>query len=163
MRRCRTLDRLLMTIALAVAAGFGLALSPREAAAQYANPVINGFEIAPAGSLEWEVIDRLAASHRYDPRDLPWLARMTVLESIAMYQSVRSDLPDSLIGARIEGEMSILWDSAQVFYLSASYGDATSLVRDSAAARRRPGRLRPARPEPGRDAGVLAARRVPPS
>ena len=77
------------------------------AAAQIvANQVINGFEIAPAGSLEWEILDRLAASHRYDPRDLPRLARMTVLESIAMYENVRADLPATMIGARSEGEMS---------------------------------------------------------
>lgn len=133
MRRCRTSGRI-RTMHLASAFTLLVAwAAAREASAQYANPVINGYEngfqAAPAGSLEWEVIDRLAASHRYSPRDLPWLARMTVLESIAMYEAVRADLPDTLTGRRIEGEMSILWDSAQVLYQSTNYGDPVSLVR----------------------------------
>ena len=52
--------------------------------------VIVGFEIAPAGSLEWDILDRLASTHRYDRRDLFRLARMTVLESIAMYENLRA-------------------------------------------------------------------------
>ena len=54
---------------------------------RFTNPVINDFEIAPAGSLEWEILDRLAASHRYDPGDLFRLRGLTVLESIAMYRT----------------------------------------------------------------------------
>ncbi len=91
--------------------------------------MINGFEIAPAGSLEWDILDRLAATHQYDPRDLPRLARMTVLESIAMYENMRADLPQTMIGARIEGEMSMLWDAAELFYVSTTPADASSLVR----------------------------------
>jgi hypothetical protein len=91
--------------------------------------VINDFEIAPAGSLEWEILDRLAATHRYDPRDLFRLARMTVLESIAMYENMRADLPETLIGARREGEMSYLWDAAELFYVSVTPSDVPSLVR----------------------------------
>ncbi len=133
MRRCRTSGRIRTILAAALPVLLGGWAAVREASAQYANPVINGYEngfqAAPAGSLEWQVIDRLAASHRYNPRDLPWLARMTVLESIAMYEAVRADLPDTLTGRRIEGEMSILWDSAQVLYQSVNYGDPVSLVR----------------------------------
>ncbi len=133
MRRWRTSGWIRTMHLPAAAALLGGWVISREASAQYANPVINGYEngfqAAPAGSLEWEVIDRLAASHRYNPRDLPWLARMTVLESIAMYEAVRADLPDTLTGRRIEGEMSILWDSAQVLYQSTNYGDPVSLAR----------------------------------
>jgi hypothetical protein len=109
---------------LAAGAGSGLAR-----AQDVANPVINDFEIAPAGSLEWEILDRLASTHRYNPRDLPRLARLTVLESIAMYENMRADLPQTMIGARIEGEMSLLWDAAEFFYVSATPADAASLVR----------------------------------
>lgn len=133
MRQCRTSGRIPTILVAAPVALLGGWTTARHAKAQYANPVINGYEngfqAAPAGSLEWQVIDRLAASHRYNPRDLPWLARMTVLESIAMYEAVRADLPDTLTGQRIEGEMSILWDSAQVLYQSTNYGDPVSLVR----------------------------------
>jgi hypothetical protein len=105
-------------------------LGPEIARAQdAANSVINGFEIAPAGSLEWEILDRLAATHQYNSRDLPRLARLTVLESIAMYQNVRADLPQTMIGARLEGEMSILWDSAELLYMTTTPGDAASLAR----------------------------------
>ena len=42
--------------------------APAQASGQtFANPVINDFEIAPAGSLEWEILDRLAATGQYDP------------------------------------------------------------------------------------------------
>src|ERR1700739_650882 len=81
-------------------------------------PVATSDQTAPAGSLEYEILDRLAYTHRYDWRDLPRLARMTVLESIALYESMLSDLPQSLVGARIEGEMSVLWNSAEFFYVS---------------------------------------------
>jgi hypothetical protein len=95
----------------------------------YTNPVINNFEIAPAGTLEWDILDRLASMHRYDPRDLFRLARMTVLESIAMYENLRTELPGTMYGAGREGEMSTLWDSAEVFYLSVTPSDLPSLGR----------------------------------
>jgi hypothetical protein len=91
--------------------------------------VINDFEIAPAGSLEWDILDRLASSRRYDPRDLFRLARMTVLESIAMYENMRADLPGTMMGGRREGEMSQLWDAAELFYVSVAPSDAASLIR----------------------------------
>jgi hypothetical protein len=93
------------------------------------NPVATSYQIAPAGSLEYEILDRLAYTHRYDWRDLPRLARMTVLESIALYESMLSDLPQTMTGARIEGEMSVLWNSAEFFYVSLAPADAPSLVR----------------------------------
>jgi hypothetical protein len=130
MSRRRSWGRL-RSIALFVVMGcLAVEFGPHLAGAQdVANRVINGFEIAPAGSLEWEILDRLAATNQYNPRDLPRLARMTVLESIAMYQNVRADLPQTMIGTRIEGEMSVLWDAAELFYLSATPADAASLVR----------------------------------
>src|SRR4051794_20538822 len=92
------------------------ACSGRASGQTVYNPVTTSDQIAPAGSLEYEILDRLAYTHRYDWRDLPRLARLTVLESIALYESMLSDLPQSMIGARIEGEMSVLWNSAEFFY-----------------------------------------------
>jgi hypothetical protein len=102
--------------------GGWLAAGPQIARAQnLENGVINSFEISPAGSLEEELLNRLAATQQFQPTDLPWLARLTVLETIAMYQNVRADLRYTSIGARLEGEMSTLWDAAQIFYVNASY------------------------------------------
>jgi hypothetical protein len=130
MRRSRSaglIDRMaIITIAGWLALGAGAGVAPGQS---YANPVINNFEIAPAGSLEWDILDRLASMHRYDPRDLFRLARMTVLESIAMYENLRADLPGTLYGAGREGEMSTLWDSAELFYVSVTPSDLPSLVR----------------------------------
>jgi hypothetical protein len=123
--------RRLRHLAILLMAG-SLAAGPecRTASGQtYANPVINDFEIAPAGSLEWDVLNRLAASHRYDPRDLFRLSRMTVLESIAMYENLRADLPGTIMGARREGELSQLWDAAELFYVAVTPSDGPSLVR----------------------------------
>ncbi len=102
--------------------GGWLAITPQPASAQnLENGVINSFEIAPAGSLEEELVNRLAMTQQFQSSDLPWLARLTVLETIAMYQNVRVDLRLTSIGARLEGEMSTLWDAAQIFYINVSY------------------------------------------
>lgn len=122
-----TWSRLLLM--LAVVSWLALGPGAPAASAQLANPVINEFEMAPAGSLEWEIMDRLAARQRYDPRDLPRLARLTVLETIAMYENVRADLPATAFGARIEGEMSLLWDAADLFWVSTAPGNTASLIR----------------------------------
>jgi hypothetical protein len=84
-----------------------------------ANPLISDFEIAPAGAYEWDLLGRLWITGNYEPADLARLSRLTVLESIAMYQNMRSDLRETMIGARLEGEMSALWDAAELFYVGA--------------------------------------------
>src|SRR5438067_7481781 len=109
---------LVLVLALAgwSAAGPGVALGQT-----LANPVINNFEIAPAGSLEEELLNRLSVTGQYQSRDLPRLARLTLLETIAMYENLRADLRQTMSGARLEGEMSMLWDAAELFYVSANY------------------------------------------
>ena len=87
-----------------------------------ANPLISDFEIAPAGAYEWDLLGRLWVTGNYEPADLARLSRLTVLESIAMYQNMRSDLRETMIGARLEGEMSALWDAAEFFYVGAGSG-----------------------------------------
>jgi hypothetical protein len=116
----------IVMMAGSLAAGLG---SGRASGQTLANGVINSFEIAPAGSLEWQILDRLAATQQYDPRDLPRLARMTVLESIAMYEDMRANLRQTIMGARLEGEMSVFWESAELFYDSVTPADVTSLER----------------------------------
>jgi hypothetical protein len=102
--------------------GAWLAIGQQPAHSQnLENGVINSFEINTAGSLEEELLNRLAATQQFQPTDLPWLARLTVLETIAMYQNARADLRYTSIGARLEGEMSTLWDAAQLFYVNVSY------------------------------------------
>jgi hypothetical protein len=107
------------------------ACSGRPSGQTVYNPVATSDQIAPAGSLEYEILDRLAYTHRYDWRDLPRLARLTVLESIALYESMLADLPRTSIGAGIEGEMSMLWNTAQLFYVSVTPSDVPSLVRST--------------------------------
>jgi len=102
---------------------------PAARAQFLANQPINNLEMAPAGSMEWSILDRLATMHRYDSRDLFRLARMTVLESIAMYENTRADLPLTMIGAEREGELSRLWDAAELFYVAATPSDPPSLIR----------------------------------
>ena len=97
---------------IAILAMTGFLVGGLASGQSYVNPVINEFEMAPAGSIEWDILDRLAAQHRYDPRDLFRLSRLTVLESIAMYENLRADLAWTLSGARREGEASALWEAA---------------------------------------------------
>ncbi len=130
MRRARSAIRFDPVTIVALAGWLATGLGCVSASGQtLANGIINSFEIAPAGSLEWEILDRLAVTQQYNPRDLPRLARMTVLESIAMYEDMRVNLRQTMMGAGLEGEMSMLWDSAELFYDAATPGDATSLER----------------------------------
>jgi hypothetical protein len=130
MKRAGSVSRFNPVAIVMIAGWLALGLSSGRAPGQVvANQVINGLEIAPAGSLEWDILNRLAATQKYDPRDLPRLARLTVLESIAMYENLRADLRQTMMGARLEGEMSLLWDSAELFYVSVTPEDATSLAR----------------------------------
>src|SRR5262245_15526706 len=132
MRR-RASSVLTRTITILTVAGWiAVAACPGRAWSQTVyNPVMTSDQIAPAGSLEYEILDRLAYTHRYDWRALPRLVRLTVLESIALYESMLEDLPRTSIGAGIEGEMSMLWNTAQLFYVSVTPSDVPSLVRST--------------------------------
>ncbi len=97
-------------------------IEPEVARGQtYDNSIIAGYENPTAGSLEEEMLGRLSVTGQYRPEDLPRLARLTVLESIAMYENLRSDFRATSMGARIEGEMSEFWDASELFYVSANY------------------------------------------
>ncbi len=130
MTRRRSAGRFDPIAIITMAGWLAIGLGSRGASGQtLANQVINNFEIAPAGSLERQVLDRLAVTQQYNPGDLPRLARLTVLESIAMYENLRADLRQTMMGARLEGEMSVVWDSAELFYNSVTPADPTALAR----------------------------------
>jgi hypothetical protein len=115
------LDRSHGLVPLLVLGGWlAIGLSPAHAQ-NLENGVINSFEINTAGSMEEQLLNWLANTQQFRPEDLPALARLTLLESIAMYQNVRADLRYTSIGARLEGEMSTLWDASQLFYVNVSY------------------------------------------
>jgi hypothetical protein len=82
-------------------------------------------------SMETLILDRLAMGGQYDPQDLSTLAHLTVLESIAALADVQSDMRSSVLGVRLEGELTQLWDAAAAFEESVSAGaiDARTLIR----------------------------------
>ena len=86
-----------------VVASVRLVFDSQEVIGQVIVTGIPSFEARGARSIENEILSRLAASGLYQPDDLPRLARLTVLESIAMVAGVRADLPDTSIGSRLEG------------------------------------------------------------
>jgi hypothetical protein len=63
-------------------------------------------------SLETTILDRLALYGSDDPADLGTLAHLTVLESIAMLADIQYDMPNTILGARLESQIRQLWDSA---------------------------------------------------
>ena len=65
-------------------------------------------------SLETLIIDRLAVGGQYNPGDLGTLSHLTVLESIAMLADIQTDMPYTVAGVRLEGEIRQLWDAAAV-------------------------------------------------
>jgi hypothetical protein len=88
------------------------------------------FQAWPSRSLESDILTRLSMG-QYQPDDLPRLARLTILESIAMLQSIRADDPASPVGRQLEGEIGALWDAADVFYenLGAPPDDLAAFAR----------------------------------
>ena len=82
-------------------------------------------------SVETLILDRLAVGGQYNPRDLGTLSHLTVLESIAMLADIQADMPNSVIGVRLEGEIRQLWDAAAVFEesVSATALDMKTLIR----------------------------------
>ena len=54
-------------------------------------------------SMETLILDRLAVGGQYNPQDLGTLAHLTVLESIAILADVQADMPNSVLGVRLEG------------------------------------------------------------
>jgi hypothetical protein len=71
-------------------------------------------------SLETLILDRLAMGGQYNPGDLGTLSHLTVLESIAMLADIQADMPNSVTGVRLEGEIRQLWDAAATFEESVS-------------------------------------------
>jgi hypothetical protein len=71
-------------------------------------------------SLETLILDRLALGQQYDRADLATLSHLTVLESIAMLADIQFDMPNSVLGTRLEGQIRQLWDAAAVFEESVS-------------------------------------------
>jgi hypothetical protein len=82
-------------------------------------------------SVETLILDRLAVGGQYSPRDLGTLSHLTVLESIAMLADIQVDMPNSVIGVRLESEIRQLWDAAAVFEesVSATALDMKTLMR----------------------------------
>ena len=71
-------------------------------------------------SLETLILDRLAMGGQYNPGDLGTLSHLTVLESIAMLADIQADMPNTVTGVRLEGEIRQLWDAAAIFEESVS-------------------------------------------
>jgi hypothetical protein len=83
-------------------------------------------------SLETTILDRLALYGSDDPADLGTLAHLTVLESIAMLADIQYDMPNTILGARLESQIRQLWDSAAVFEEGVSSGPMSAkMLTDS--------------------------------
>jgi hypothetical protein len=82
-------------------------------------------------SMETMILDRLAVGGQYNPDDLGTLSHLTVLESIAMLADIQSDMRNTVLGIRLEGEIRQLWDAAAFFEenVSAAPININTLVR----------------------------------
>ncbi len=107
---------------------------PQPVAAQQIQTRLPALQAPVSDNLEAQVLGRLSATGQYQPDDLPILARLAVLDSIAMMSNVRTDLRDTPAGSRLEGEIAAFWDSAQVLYedFSSAPLDLTTLSRAQA-------------------------------
>jgi hypothetical protein len=65
-------------------------------------------------SLQTDIVQRIATTGQMQPGDLPNLTRLMALQSVAMLAEIRADMPGSLTGNRLEGQVRQLWDATQV-------------------------------------------------
>jgi hypothetical protein len=78
------------------------------------------FQAAGEQSFENQILDRIAQTGQFQPDDLPNLARLVVLESIAMLVDVRTDLADTPFGNRLGADITDLSETSEMFYESIS-------------------------------------------
>jgi hypothetical protein len=101
--------------ALGVAVAVGLLAAATSARAQIIQVGPPSFQYTNYPSVETIILDRLALGGQYEPTDLATLSHLTVLESIAMMADVQYDMPNSMLGASLEGQIRQLWDAAALF------------------------------------------------
>jgi hypothetical protein len=80
----------------------------------------SSFQAAGDQSFENQILDRFAQNGRFQPDDLPSLARLVVLESIAMHVDVRTDLAGTTAGNLLEPFVARLSETSELFYESVS-------------------------------------------
>ena len=82
------------------------------------------FQAPGQRSLQNEILDRLATTGQFQPDDVPRLARLVVLNSMAMLVDVRADLNQTTIGNDLGADIIDLSEASELYYESVS---ATSL------------------------------------
>jgi hypothetical protein len=121
--------RFVVVVVLGSALLLGVGL--KTARAQALETRLPGTQAPTSDSLEAQIFDQLSGTGQYTADDLPRLARLAVLESIAMGVEVRADLRNSVMGISLDAESTAMWDAAQAFYESVSESqlDMTTLSR----------------------------------
>jgi hypothetical protein len=66
------------------------------------------------------ILDRLAVGGQTNQGDLATLSHLIVLESIAAMADIQADMPNSVLGSRLEIQLRQLWDAAAIFEESVS-------------------------------------------
>lgn len=91
----------------------------------------SSYQAAGDRSFENQILDRFAQTGQLQPDDLPSLARLVVLESIAMHVDVRTDLAGTTAGNLLEPIVASLSETSELFYESVSSPtqDLASIIR----------------------------------
>jgi hypothetical protein len=106
--------------ALIFAAALAVSACATNAAAQIIAIGPPSFQSYDYPSVETLILDRLALGGQYNPGDLGTLSHLIVLESIAMLADIQTDMPNSVTGVHLDGEIRQLWDAAATFEESVS-------------------------------------------
>ncbi len=116
---------------LVVVAAIATLACPAAAQLQDVQHRLPALQAPASDNLESEMMNRLAVTGQLEPGDLSRLARLAVLNSISMLVNVRADLAESLLGNRLEQELTELWNSSEAFYedVSSLPLDATNLAQ----------------------------------
>ncbi len=112
--RRRFIGRVSLVAGLTAISCLGVGLEPLSA--QQIQRRLPGFQAPARGDLETAMLGRLSATGQYQPSDLPLLARLTVLQSIATLVNVQTDLFYTVVGDRLDAEVTTLWNAAENFY-----------------------------------------------
>jgi hypothetical protein len=125
--------RIRSTVIRAVAMALALAADMTDALAQ--SPIIAvgppSFQSNAYSSFEDDMVKRIAVTGQMQPDDLPNLTRLMTLQSVAMLADIHADMPGTLTGNRLEGQIRQLWDATEVMSdtVGTSPLDSQSLAR----------------------------------
>src|SRR5262249_1704785 len=114
-RRCRWQGIAPRGVILGMAAAGWVVFGTCAARGQQIQTRLPGLQAPASDNLESQILARISVTGEFQPDDLPRLARLAVLESIAATTHIQDDLAGSPLGMRLAEQATALWDASEAF------------------------------------------------